>query len=56
MELGWVGYGLLGVTKIAFLENLTNCAYLVSIMDTYIYSIFIVILIISVRCKYVRAL
>ena len=56
MEVGWVGYTLLGITKIAFLENLIDCIYLVSIIYTCICNIFVAILMINVRYKYACAL
>ena len=56
MEVGWVSYMFLGITKIAFLENLIDCIFLVSIIYTYICNIFVAILTINVRCEYVCAL
>ena len=56
VEVGWVGYMLPGVTKIAFLENLIDCICLVSIIYTCIYNIFIAVLMINERCKFARTL
>ena len=56
MEVGWVGYTLLGVTKIAFLENLIDCICLVLIIYTCICNRFNAILTINVGCKYACAL
>ena len=56
MEVGWFGYTLLGITKIAFLENLIDYICLVSIIYTRIYNKLIAILMINVRCKHARAL
>ena len=56
MEVGWAGYTLLGVTRIAFLENLIDCICLVSIIYICICNIFAAILMINARCKYARAL
>ena len=52
MEIGWVSYMLLGVTKIAFLENLVDCVYLVSNIYTFICNILIAILMINMKCKH----
>ena len=56
MEVGWVSYMLLGVTTVAFLENIFDCICLVSVIYTSIYNIFIAILTSNVRCKYGCAL
>ena len=44
MEVGWVGYMLLGITKIAFLENPVSCISFLSIINTCSCNILVVIL------------
>ena len=48
MEVGWVGYMLLGITKIAFLENPIGCICLVLMMNICTCNTFVAIL--DVKC------